>query len=159
MGLSLALSFPEAEVVLAEQSEAAAALAYENAQGFGLTSRVKVFVSDLFSALKDEAPFDLLVCNPPYVAFEDQESGVLEANVAAFEPHLALFSDDRGMGHVKRILKQWPAHAAKGALAVFELGFRHHSELSSFLSSEVEGTFCWVEDLSGIPRFLWLRHS
>ena len=63
---ALASERPDVRVLATDASPAAAAIARENVDALGLTDRVTVAVSDLFSGL---APVraDLIVSNPPYV--------------------------------------------------------------------------------------------
>lgn len=152
MGLSLALSFPQARAVLIDISQDALQLTMENVMRHELGSRVTVIQSDLWGDVPKDLTFDLIVCNPPYVAGTDH----VENMVLEFEPHVALFSHDSGMGHVKNMLMQLDHFLAPGGLAAFELGHFHADALDPWLKAQgCEGTFSWEKDPFGVKRFLF----
>src|SRR5205814_4771407 len=70
IALSLAANFPEATVTATDISEDALALARENADRLGLTSRVEFLTGDLL--LYVNHVYDLIVANLPYVAAGDR---------------------------------------------------------------------------------------
>ncbi len=151
MGLSMALAFPQSHVILTDISERAIGLAQENSERHGLQERVEIHCGDLWQAVPAGSQFDLLVCNPPYVARDDE----VQAEVLEHEPHQALFSDDSGMAHVKRILSQLLTFLKPDGLACFELGHYHKELLNPFLANHFgDGRHFWVEDPFGIQRFL-----
>ncbi|MDR1815158.1 MAG: peptide chain release factor N(5)-glutamine methyltransferase, partial [Clostridiales Family XIII bacterium] len=71
IAVTLALECPEARVTATDVSEAALACARENAAALGATEQIEFLHGDLFAALDFQAascrPFDLIVCNPPYI--------------------------------------------------------------------------------------------
>ena len=152
LGLSLALSFPHARVLVTDLCPEALALCGENIRRFRLASRVTSARGDLWAAVPAGERFDLIVANPPYVAQTDQ----VQDQVLDFEPHQALFSGDGGSAHIKAILKALPTHLAPGGLAAFELGHHHRRTLAPFLRRLPDPTFFrWQSDLFHIPRFLF----
>lgn len=81
IGVSLAGSYPERLVVLADVNERAVALAKENAKGNKLTN-VEVITSDSFSGVK-EKKFAAVITNPPIRAGKDVVHGMFEGAVNA----------------------------------------------------------------------------
>ncbi len=153
IGLSLAAAFPESETVLTDVSREALALTAENAAALGLSERVACYAGDLWAALPDETPFDLITANPPYVGREE----VLDASVVDHEPHVALFSDDGGMDHIKRILNDLARYMNPGGCAAFELSHLHRQSLATFLEQKFNrDDYNWELDASGVARFLWI---
>ncbi len=65
-----------------------------------------------------EGGFDLVLCNPPYVALEEE----LGPGVREYEPHSALFAGDRGLEAYKRILPDLPRLLKPGGHGIFEIG-------------------------------------
>lgn len=153
LGLALALTFPEASVDLSDLSQEALDLARENANRHKLAPRVNFFLSDLFKDMPGTR-YDLIVCNPPYVAHTDE----VGQSVLDYEPHMALYSDDDGLADVKTILLQLPERLTPGGYAAFELGHRHEETLSPWLTEHL-GQFEWrfTEDPFGVPRYLWVH--
>lgn len=152
LGLSLALSFPKSKVVLTDLSFDALALCHKNIHRLGLEDRAWCSAGNLWEAVPPDQPYDLIVANPPYVARED----VVEASVTGHEPHLALFSEDRGMAHLKGILSELDIRLAPGGTAAFECGHYHHKTLLPSLDlNTFRGSFRWVKDPFGVARYLF----
>jgi release factor glutamine methyltransferase len=90
IALALKNQFPNALVQGLDNSEQAVAIAKKNAERNLLN--VDFFVADIF-AYKTEQCFDIIVSNPPYVL--NSEKSEMQANVLNYEPHQALFVDDK----------------------------------------------------------------
>lgn len=120
IGIAAALEFPEAEVVLADISEEALQLAAANTELHQLRERVTSVRSDLFSEL--QGTFDLILCNPPYVAAA--EIAELPAEYAQ-EPALGLLSEDEGLQIPLQILRQASGFLADDGLLIMEVGYSH----------------------------------
>jgi len=118
IGIAAALHMPGIEVVLADLSADALALAAENVARHSLQARVRVVASDLFARVEG-APFDVIVSNPPYV-----NAGDLATMPAEFraEPALGLGSGADGLDHARRILAGAESRLAPGGLLFLELG-------------------------------------
>ncbi|MEX0619226.1 MAG: 50S ribosomal protein L3 N(5)-glutamine methyltransferase [Pseudohongiellaceae bacterium] len=118
IGIASALAFPESRVDLADISEAALQLASENIRLHGVEKRVKTVQSDLFANL--DGPYDLIVCNPPYVSAE--EICELPAEYVA-EPLAGLYSRDKGLALPLQILREAADVLAPGGMLVLEVGY------------------------------------
>ena len=118
LAILAALAFPRAQVVAADLSSAALAVAAINVRRYRLQRRVAVVRSDLFGALAGER-YDLIVTNPPYVP---------EAAMRALppeyrrEPRLSLAGGTDGLSAVREIIEQAKDHLRSGGLLVCELG-------------------------------------
>jgi len=119
IGIAAAMTFPEAEVVLADIDADALELAERNVRRHGLSDRVRVVHSDLFAGLGDVS-FDLILCNTPYVDPADLASMPAEFN---HEPMLALAGGGAdGLELVQRLLRAAPDYLETGGLLVLEVG-------------------------------------
>lgn len=122
----IALSFAavcgeEWSVVASDISEAALQLARENARRFGFDGgRVRFVLSDLFEKVMDEAPFNLAVSNPPYVAGREWDR--LPPDVREYEPEEALYGGEDGLAVIRRILAEAPAALCSGGWLILEIG-------------------------------------
>lgn len=152
IGLSIAHAFPHSQVWLSDASPAALAVAEENVRELGLAKRCHLRCGDLWQALEPGLRFDVVVANPPYVAYVDPVAD----SVLRFEPHVALFSEDHGLAHIKRILRELPQFLTRGGMAAFELGHHHQTQLNPWLRQlKWPGHFRWRQDPFGVPRFLF----
>lgn len=114
--------FPDADVVGADLSSDALALAAKNASLHGLDERIEWLRSDLFASLGARR-FDLIVCNPPYV--NEASMQALPAEFRA-EPQDALAGGSDGMDLVRRIVARAHAHLETDGLLLLEIG--HEAE-------------------------------
>lgn len=112
-----AMAYPDVSVDAADISDDALAVARINVDKHKLGKRIKLLKSDLLSAVR--GPYDLIVCNPPYV--NAQSMAALPAEYQ-HEPVLALAGGDDGMDLVKRIVHDAPAHLSPDGVLVLEIG-------------------------------------
>jgi len=87
-----------------------------NARRLGFDPRVKLRQGDWADGLSET--FDLILCNPPYVA----ESADLGPGVAEYEPDEALFAGKEGLDAYRALAPQLPQLLARGGLAAVEIG-------------------------------------
>lgn len=155
IGLSLALAFPAAHVVLTDVSDDALALAQENAAKLGLgADRVTFLKSNLFAALGGQT-FDLIASNLPYIAAGEIPG--LEPEVRDFDPHSALVGGTRGTELIEAFLTAAPAHCVPGTLIALEVGTGQTAHLSGCANAAGFAEIKAVNDYSGHDRFLFAR--
>lgn len=118
IGIACALAFEDAEVVLADLSDEALAVAQRNIVKHGLEDRVRCVSGDLFVPLQGEV-FDLIVTNPPYVPTAEWQQLGAEYQQ---EPRMALDAGDDGMDCVARILAEAPMHLSDNGVLFCEVG-------------------------------------
>ena len=97
---------------------AALAVARKNVASYRLGRRVRLVQSDLFAAL-GKTPYDLILCNPPYVPRNDMRRLPPEYR---HEPALALASGDDGLDFVRRLLAEVRDRLSDEGLLVVEVG-------------------------------------
>ena len=140
--------WPEARGVGVDASEAALAYARRNAQRLGLAGRAEFRLADWAEGL--EGPFDLILCNPPYVA----EGARLPRDVAEWEPHEALFAAADGLSEYRRLATAIPPLLADG-IACIEIGLGQEGDVTALF--EAAGLRVGARrDLAGIVRCLTL---
>ena len=129
-------------------SEAALAVARENAHRLGLGDRVRFRTSDWGRDVS--GLFDIVVANPPYVA--EGEFAALEPEVARFEPRLALLGGPDGL-RCYRALAPWIGKVlAPHGRAFVEIGTGQAEAVSGiFRDHGLEATGVH-NDLAGRPR-------
>ena len=130
---SLALAYPTARVVGVDISAGALDVARRNAAALG-AGNVEFFRQNVLErdALHADAPYDLLLSNPPYVL--DREAASMERHVLYHEPHLALFVPDDDPLRFYRAI-------ASIALRVLSPGGLLYVELNAALSEETRQLF------------------
>jgi ribosomal protein L3 glutamine methyltransferase len=145
-----AMAYPEVTVDAADISDDALAVAQINVEKHKLAKRIKLLKSDLLSAVR--GPYDLIVCNPPYV--NAQSMAALPAEYK-HEPVLALAGGDDGMDLVRRILKAAPAHLTEIGVVVLEIGNERAHFEHAFRKLEV----AWLDTSAGDDQVLLVTRA
>lgn len=140
-----ALAYPEVVVDAADISDDALAVARINVDKHKLGKRITLVKSDLLDALA--GPYDLIVCNPPYVNAQSMSALPDEYK---HEPALALAGGDDGMDLVRRILRDAPARMSPEAVLVLEIGNERANFEHAFRRLEV----AWMETSAGDDQVL-----
>jgi release factor glutamine methyltransferase len=141
--------WPQSTGIGVDVSRTAMSYAAANARRLGFEPRVKLKEGDWANGLKER--FDLILCNPPYVA-EDAELG---PGVREFEPDEALFAGKEGLDAYWELAPQLPALLNPGGLAAIEIGHDQGEAVTGLLARD--GLQARVaEDLGGRPRAVLL---
>jgi release factor glutamine methyltransferase len=147
LAVSIAVAVPSAVVVATDVSARALEVARKNVERLA-EGRVTLEEGDLFQAVAGEAPFDLVVSNPPYVAtHEDVDPGVL-----LHEPRRAWLAGDDPIAFHRRILDEAGAWLARDGALMLEVG-SGATELRALAESREPGARVSVlADLAGRAR-------
>lgn len=117
-----AMAWPEVEVLATDLSADALAVAALNVQRHGLESRIRLAQGDGWAAvdaLGEPEPFDLVLCNPPYV--NARSMAALPAEYRA-EPVMSLAGGADGMDFIRPLLAGLAPHLARDGVLVLEIG-------------------------------------
>jgi release factor glutamine methyltransferase len=143
--LAALAEWPNARGLGVDSSPVALDYARRNAAALGLSGRATLRLGDWLEGV--EGPFDLILCNPPYIG--EQES--LGPEVRDHEPAEALFAGDDGLDDYRRIVPRLPACLAPGGIAVLEIGWTQADAVSA-LVRDAGLTPRLHHDLGGRPR-------
>jgi ribosomal protein L3 glutamine methyltransferase len=145
-----ALAWPEVQVTGADISDDALAVAHINIERHDLQERVTLVHSDGLGHLP--GPFDLILCNPPYVCQASMDA--LPAEYRA-EPALALAGGTDGMDFVRQLLKDAPSRMAEHAVLVLEIG----NEVAHFVAAFPELEVAWLDTSAGDDQVLLITRE
>ena len=140
-----AMAYPQVQVDGADLSTDALEVARINVRRHGLAERITLIESDGLAALT--GPYDLILCNPPYVNAASMEQ--LPAEYRA-EPELALAGGTDGMDFVRQLLLDAPARMQPNAVLVLEIGNERAYFEAAFPTLEV----VWLETSAGEDQVL-----
>jgi release factor glutamine methyltransferase len=154
IALSLAMKFPETEILGVDISDDALALAQENAFRLKLVDRVRFLKSNLFE--KVDGTFDLVIANLPYISTQDHQSLSREV---LHDPAVALFASARGDELVRELIAQAPLRLRPGGMLALEIGIGQSEALLSALAGNNYRDICSKTDYSGVTRFLLARYG
>lgn len=119
IGIACAFSIPGAEVDAVDVDTGALEVARRNVVDHGLTDRVTLIESDVFSAIPAGRRYDLIISNPPYVGAAEMEGLPLEYG---HEPRHALAAGRDGLDIVRRILSGAADYLSDDGILVVEVG-------------------------------------
>ncbi|MBB3764890.1 peptide chain release factor N(5)-glutamine methyltransferase [Sphingomicrobium lutaoense] len=139
--------FPRARGLGIDASEVALEYARDNAARLGLADRAAFRKGDWAEGVTGS--FDLILCNPPYVALADE----LGPGVREHEPHEALFAGEEGLDDYRRIIPQIGPLLAPEGVALLEIGHTQAEAVRALV--EASGTKAFMKkDLAGRPRLI-----
>ena len=109
-------------------------------------------LGDMLSPLTKK--YDVIISNPPYIAFDDPE--VMEI-VKNNEPHTALYAPMDGLKHYKDIIELSSDYIKEKAIIAFEIGYRQADDIIKMGKEKYPYAKVYLEkDLQGKDRFIFL---
>jgi release factor glutamine methyltransferase len=108
--------WPDATGLGIDASAEALGIAEINADRLGFSRRARF--QEGYWANGVQGRFDLILCNPPYIA----EAATLPPDVAKWEPAEALFAGSDGLDAYRHLAPSFPKLIADGGLACVEIG-------------------------------------
>jgi len=140
-----AMAYPEIVVDASDISDDALAVARINVEKHRLAKRISVLKSDLLADV--HGPYDLILCNPPYVNSQSMDALPPEFR---HEPRIALAGGDDGMDLIRTILRDAPRQMSNHAVLVLEIGHERAHFEHAFRRLEV----AWLETSAGEDEVL-----
>ena len=155
LAILAALTYPEVTVTGSDLSANALAVAHINVAKHELEERITLVESDGFTApeLQTRGPFDLILCNPPYV--NAASMATLPPEYRA-EPALALDGNTAGsadgMDFVRVLLRDAAQYMSDDAVLVLEIG----NERDHFEAAFPHLDAIWLQTSAGEDQVLLL---
>jgi release factor glutamine methyltransferase len=148
--LALLSELPHALGTGTDISAAALAIARANAERHGLASRCTFVNCDIAEGVS--GPFDLIVCNPPYVAHGD--IAALASEVRDYDPAVALDGGADGLDGYRAVAAEARRLLAAGGRLILELGAGQEQAVCALFTKAGLTPGAIRRDLAGIPRAL-----
>ena len=148
IALAVAHRHPDAHITATDISPAALAVAQANAQRLGLM--LTWACGDWWRAVDDAwpgRPFDLVLCNPPYIAGDDPHLSALQ-----HEPQAALTPGGDGLGALQAVICGAPAHLVAGGWLLLEHGWQQAAAVSAALLAAGFESISTRHDIAGRRR-------
>ena len=142
----------DVEILGADISNGAIHIALDNVKKLNLIRTCIFRKSDLFSNIRSDEKFDIIVSNPPYIPKKMYETIQEEVK---FEPYNALFTDDEdGLYFYKKIIADAPKFLKKGGFIFFELMQGQADDVFKLLSDNGFKNVQIIKDLANIERVI-----
>jgi len=141
----------EAVVLGVDISSDALRVALDNVTRLGINNRAVFRKSDLFSKIREEEKFDMIISNPPYIPIGTELEPELK-----HEPKIALFAEENGLQLYRKIVSDAPNYLNKGGWLIFELGIGESKAVKAFMNEYFEDVNI-IKDLDGIDRVIYGR--
>ncbi len=145
-----AMAWPDIQIDAADISDDALAVAHINVERHGLQNRIRLLHSDGLAACP--GPYDLVVCNPPYVNATSMAQLPPEYRA---EPTLALAGGSDGMDFIRRLLRELPQHMSENAVLVLEIG----NERAHFEAAFPGLPVFWLDTSAGEDQVLLVEQT
>lgn len=151
IAITLAKELPNASVIALDISESALEVAQKNATQ--LNASVQFVHTDILTQPLPGTNLDIIVSNPPYIAFAEKET--MRENVLAHEPHTALFVPDNDALVFYRTIAQKGFAALKPNGKVFvEINERFGKETAEVFTQTGFSSVHIIRDLQGKDRII-----
>jgi release factor glutamine methyltransferase len=151
--LALLAELPEATGLGIDRSEAAMALARENAERTGLGARARFHIGDWTTGLAET--FDIVVSNPPYIPTGALAG--LDREVRDHDPPLALDGGADGLDSYRALMPGLRAALAPDGVAALEFGDGQGPAVGALAAAAGLRVMAFHNDLSGLERAITLN--
>jgi len=147
----------DSQVLGVDISTDALRVALDNSSKLGLCNKVMFRKSDLFSNVRSDEKFDMILSNPPYIPPSEKEKIQIEVG---FEPEGALYATDfEGVEFYDKITKQAPEYLNRGGYLMFELGINQSDLVKKMMEKANFRDIRIEKDLAGIDRIIWGKYD
>lgn len=156
LAIAVASELPHARIMATDTSAAALAVARRNASRHGVADRVSFHDTRWLDGLP--GPYDLIVCNPPYVS--EPEMARLAPEVGRYEPASALRGGQDGLDAVRELVPEAVSRLKAGGWLVMEIGAGQDSAVTELVARQPALSLVRIRrDLQGIPRAAVIRRG
>ena len=142
-----------ATVLGVDISSDALRIALDNVTQLGINNRAVFRKSDLFSRVREEEKFDIIISNPPYIPYHIELSPEVMQ-----EPEIALRAKEDGLEFYRRIVERAPEFLKPEGWLMFELGLGEAQAVKEFMQKDFTDIIT-EKDLAGIDRVIYGKLS
>jgi release factor glutamine methyltransferase len=152
LAIVLAAKCPAAQITAVDISEESLALARINAGHNQVADRIQFLAGDGFAAVPENATFDLIISNPPYIPTE--EIPTLQPEVRDFDPRAALDGGANGLKFYELLAGHAAGWLRPGGKMMMEFGDGQAPAIRALFESEKWIVEAVKEDYSQRARIL-----
>lgn len=142
----------DCQVIGTDISTEALHIAFANMERFELFNKATFRKSDIYTQIRKDEKFDIIISNPPYIPPKMREDIQQEVS---FEPEIALYTtDEKGLEFYEKITQGAPEFLNAGGYLLFELGIGQSREVAEIMRACGFSGIQVVKDLAGIDRVI-----
>jgi release factor glutamine methyltransferase len=153
LAITASLVYPDASTLAIDISNEALELSRENADTFG-TQRIIFQQMDIRTALPGDS-FDVILCNPPYVAASEYPD--LQREIREHEPPIAVTDNADGLSFHRRLAEVGGSLLNRNGRMLVEIGGSMQSERALSIFSKAGAQAIVHQDLQGEDRVCEVR--
>ncbi|PCJ19127.1 MAG: protein-(glutamine-N5) methyltransferase, release factor-specific [Candidatus Cloacimonadota bacterium] len=154
LGITSSMYFKNKLTILSDISYKALEVSQINSKKF--KTHTSLIQTNLLNAFKNNS-FDLILCNPPYVTKEHKK--IMTKDVLNYEPHLALFSENKGLTHIFKIIQSATIILKESGKIYIEIGIHQLKDIQKFILNKRFKLINIINDFQNIPRILLLEKT
>lgn len=136
----------EATVLGIDISTDALRIALDNVTKLKINNKAVFRKSDIFSKIRDDEKFDMIVSNPPYIPI-----GTNLSKEVMHEPQIALYAKENGLEFYRKILSKAHNYLKPKGYVLFELGIGEFENVYKLLKDKYTDINS-IKDFSNIDR-------
>ena len=155
LAVTLLAEWHQASALASDICPSALAVARTNATRFAVEDRLTFVRGNWFDAVQGR--FELIVANPPYIAFE--EMAALERDVRDHDPHIALTPGGDGLDAYRAIALRASDHLTSGGRVIVEIGHRQAAAVMQLFQDAGLTSLRCHADLAGRDRIISARRG
>lgn len=150
IAIALAKNIESATITAVDISHEALKIAYGNAQAHEVDIKFKEI--DALKPWPAEylSTFDIVVANPPYIAFSEYER--LQPEIKNYEPKISLLGGNDGLDFYRKFANILPTLLKNNAYAFFEIGERQAASVKNIYADSGFSGLQVFDDLAGKNR-------
>ncbi len=157
ISISILANRSDASALATDINPEALIMARQNAERHGVAWRLDFARGDWFGAVPPgEAPFDLIVSNPPYIVSDVIDT--LAAEVKQFDPKLALDGGPDGLAPYRIIAAEAPRFLRPGGQVLVEIGYDQGQSVAELFGHAGLADIVVHKDLGGLDRVVCAHH-
>ncbi len=127
--------------------------AFSNMERMELFNKATFRKSDIYSKIRPEEKFDIIISNPPYIP--PKLKATIQKEVS-FEPENALYTnDEKGLEFYEKIIKDAPKFLNPKGYVIFELGIGQSQDVAQIFNTYHFTNIQIVKDLANIDRVIF----
>jgi release factor glutamine methyltransferase len=153
---ALAHLIPKARITASDVSEEALELAAHNVNQLGFREQLTLVHSNLFAQFPDDARFDVIIANLPYVSTKSLDE--LQKSVRDYEPAQAILAGQDGLDVYRPLIAQARERLHRGGALYLECAPYNASSLRSLVAKTFAGARTEIKkDVAGLERMVISR--